>query len=596
MEKKSGISILEVVLAVAVFAIFAVPAIGVILRGFSTNRLSIEQTIATQFASEGIEAARSIRNQSFSLLTNSASTGVVRNGSNVWAFSGVNNTFSTPKIYTRSLKVENVNRDASGHIVPTPGGTLDPMTKRITSNVTWNFNPARPESVSLVNYLSDWERQLNGIVVYGDTATTPKYRTFDTSEPGFDLETATVANVSGLNITVRTSPTKVEAIAGIANAAGTMQIMCFDGVTWTNEWSVAVGGTGTTKRFDIAYETTSGDVIVLYSGNVATTNELRYRTKLGSAGCGGANWSGATNLTAARTNGIVQWIKLAWDKRSGQNLITAIWADAASDLSAMVWNGTAWGNEPGAALETALEVISAAQDVDSFDVEYESSSGDVMVVWGSGGSGSTNGAYYGTCTGGTSTCAWTGKTTMPTLDDDATNLDLAANPNNDQMVFASIGNGGSDLQVGYWSGTGWTNTNDVDNTSRTPIAGSSFVAAGFLISGASTRSVVVYADNSPTATSISYYAGNAGVFTAQSDFAPAPVPAIPRWYDIQTDPINSDSLILVFSDNNNDLYAKKLTMTSVPVFSWANTEGGAALETTLGQALRSPFGFAYWRD
>ncbi len=594
-KAKSGISILEVVLAVAVFAIFGVPAIGAIVRGFSVNRLALEEVIATQFASEGIEAMRSIKNQSFSLVVDTTAAGVVRNGSNVWAFSGLNNTYAAPKTYTRILKVESVNRDGSGNIVPTPTGTVDSLTKRVTSTVTWSFSTGRPESVSLSAYLSDWKKRLSGIVLYGNSTTTPRYRVYDSSAIKFDSTASTIASISPLNVKVRTSPTKIEAIGGAVNSSGTLQVMCFDGASWTNEWSVAVGGTGTTRRFDIAYETSSGDVIVLYSTNTATNNELAYRTKLGSSGCGVANWSGATNITSARTNGIVQWVKLAGDRRSNSNLITAIWADAASDMSALVWSGSAWGNEPAAALETALEVVAAAQDVDSFDVEYESTSGNVMVVWGSGGNATTNGAYYGRCTGGTSTCTWVTKTALPTFANDATNLDLAANPNSNEMVFASIGNAGSDLQVGYWSGSTWTNTNDIDRSARAPTAGSSLVAAGFLVSGAPSRSVIVYADNTATTTSISYYTGNAGVFTSQSDFVPSPVPGVHRWYSIDTDPFDKDSLILVFSDANNDMFAKQLTMTSAGSFSWANADSAAALEASLGQAITNPFEFEYWR-
>lgn len=587
---------MEVVIAVAVFAIFATPAIGAIIRGFSSHRLAIEHTIAKQYADEGLEAVRSIKNRSFSLLTDSTAAGITRDGSGVWVFSGSSNVYNSGKNYTRVLKVEGVNRDGSGNVVPTPGGTLDTLTKRATSTVNWSFSAARQESVSLITYLTNWEKLISmDFLIYGDTTTTSKYRIYDSTTSAFDTETSTLANISPLNAVARTSPTKDEAIAAVANSAGTLQVMCFNGTSWTNEWSVTVGGAGTTKRFDVAYETASGDVMVLYSTNTATSNELAYRTKSGSAGCGTANWSGATSLTSARTNGIVQWVKLAWDKRLSSNLIAAVWADAASDLSASIWSGASWGNEPTAALETALEVVSAAQDVDSFDVEYESSSGDVMVVWGSGGAANANGAYYAVCTGGTSTCGWGIKTAMPTFANDATNLDLASNPNNDQMVFASIGNGGSDLQAGYWSGSAWTNTNDIDTSARTPVAGASQVATGFLVSGATTRSVVVYTDNTATTTSISYYTGNAGTFSVQSDFVPNPVPGAHRWYSLEPDPKNKDKLLLVFSDANNDLFAKQLAMTSTPAFSWVNTEGGAALETTLGQALRSPFGFAYSR-
>jgi hypothetical protein len=436
----------------------------------------------------------------------------------------------------------------------------------------------------------------DGMLLYGVTAnTTPQLRTYAGATNTFTAAQNTVTGATGLSYQMRTSPTKLEAVAGYMTSAGNLQIMCYDGIAWTNDWSVAVGGTGSTRRFDIAYETSSGDVMVLYATNATTTNELAYRTKAGSSSCGSASWASATNLDPVRTSGVVQWVKLAWDKRAGQSLITAIWADGASALSSMVWSGTAWGNEPTAALSTTLQVSAAAQDVDDFSVAYESTSGDVMVVWGITVAAGANGVRYATCTGGTSACTWSAVTTPPTWLDDATNQDLAANPNSDEMVFASIGKNQSDLQVGYWSGAAWTNTANVDTTAVLPAAGGHSVAASWLTSGATTRSIVAYADATATATSLSYYAGNVGVFTVQTDFVMAPVPGVFSWFDMQQDPINRDRLMLNYADTTNHLYSKRLIMTAVPAFTWTNADGGAAQTSTLSQVTTAPFAHAYWR-
>ncbi|MBI1888548.1 MAG: hypothetical protein HYS15_01245 [Candidatus Spechtbacteria bacterium] len=454
----------------------------------------------------------------------------------------------------------------------------------------FNFPPQIKEAKALDVANGD------GLILYSPSAnTTPQWRTYTNSTDAFGAETGTVLGATGLNFITRTSPTKQEAIAGYTDSVGTLQVMCYDGTSWTNEWSVAAGGTGTTTRFNISYETNSGDVIVLYSGNVATTNELRFRTKLGSTGCGSANWSAENNLDPIGTSGTVQWVKMAWDKRSTSNLITAIWADSNSDLSAMVWSGTAWGNEPSAALETSLEVVTAAQDVDDFEVQYESTSGDVKVVWANSvGANGTNGVRNADCTGGTATCTWSAVATPPTFTDDATNLSLAGNPNSDEMVFASIGNAGSDLQIGYWSGTAWTNTANQDTLSSTPLAGTHLVACGWLISGATTRSVCTYNDNN--ATNGGWIVGSGSTFTTQADITPTPAFGNPqKWYDIQTDPINKDRLMFMLSDVNIDLFAKRVVMNATPTFTWSNADGGAALNANISGTLSGPFSFAYWR-
>lgn len=150
---KKGFSIIEVILAAALFVIFASGTISVVLFGFDMNRLGGEQTIASQYASEGLEAVRSIRNQMYANLTNSTGTGVSRNASNVWTFSGINNIFDK---YTRVINIGDVYRDGNGNITAS-GGTLDTDSKKITSTVTWNVSANRNNSVILTTYLTNWK-------------------------------------------------------------------------------------------------------------------------------------------------------------------------------------------------------------------------------------------------------------------------------------------------------------------------------------------------------------------------------------------------------------------------------------------------------
>ena len=150
-KNQKGFSVVEIILASAIFLIFSSGAISVILQGLEANRLASEEAAAAQFASEGIEAARSIRNQSYANLVNSAGTGVIRSAAGVWAFGGANNTFDK---YTRVVTISSVQRDASGNI---GSGAVDPNTKKITSTVTWQFGPTRNDSVVLTTYLTNWQ-------------------------------------------------------------------------------------------------------------------------------------------------------------------------------------------------------------------------------------------------------------------------------------------------------------------------------------------------------------------------------------------------------------------------------------------------------
>lgn len=433
----------------------------------------------------------------------------------------------------------------------------------------------------------------------------PKFRTYTNGSNSFGSETDTVSGTRGYWHKMQTSPIKQEAVAGYIDDIGTLQIMCYDGTSWTNDWSVSVGtggtstGGATSRRYDISYETNTGDVVVLYSTNAGTTDELAYQTKAGTDGCGSGNWSGATNLDPVRTSGIIHWVKMARDRRTSSNLITAIWADANSDLSAMQWDGSAWGNEPGSALETSLEVVATAQDVEDFDVEYESNSGDVKVVWSnSAGSATVTGVRDADCTGGTSTCTWSGVNTPATFANDATHLDLSANPDTatDGMAFASIGNGGGDLQIGYWSGSAWINNNDVDTTAQVPIAQTKYVATGWLKSGSTTRAIITFYDNGATNIG-SYSMATNGSFALISDFTTTPALGTQGYYDIQTDPFNKDRLMFTVNNTANDLFAKRLSMSSVPAFTWTESDGSAALDVELADLKlykMNSFNYSYW--
>jgi len=605
---KKGFSVVEVVLAAGIFAVFISGAVVALISGWYGNRQGADTALATEYAGEGLEAVRSMRNRDYALVTNTAGSGISRDVSGLWSFSGVNNTTDSGRM-TRAISVESVNR-LGDNIVPAPTGTTDPNTKKITAKVNWNLTAARPQEVAVSSYLTNWKAPIGasgGLLVYGDATTTPRWRGYDQTGNIFGGESNGPVGTKGLNWVVKSSPVSHEAIAGYTDGAGRLQVLCFDGTNWSAEWGpVGVGGTGTTRRFDIAYEKTSGDVLVVYSRDVATTNEMGYRTKLGSTGCGTANWSGETPLNPVRTSGIVYWVQMERSPASGSNNIALSWADASSYLSAMIWTGSSWGiAEPAAALETNLERVGATPDVPSFDMAYESVTGNLMVVWGLYQSA---GCKAGTTITTTNciryaryTTSWSAVAVVPTVAAPATNIDISANPDTNELLVASLDNDQADLSIAYWSGNSWTGKFNQDQSTRVAAAGSKLVATGWLINGSATRKIVIYNDSGTT--NVGWVVCTTGVTcTTQTDWTPTPVFANPQtWYDIQTDPNNKNQLMLVLADSGSDLFAKRLDMTSAAAFTWTNSDdpdGGGPLtgplENSLGQAIASPFSFGYW--
>lgn len=167
-RRNSGFSVVEVMLGAAIFVVFSSGVIALVLQGLETDRLAEEEAIASHYASEGIEALRSLRNQSFSNLVPTGSAGIDRVGAGgVWAFAGASTSYGK---YVRTVSVADVLRDASGNIVPS-GGTLDPLSRKVTSTVVWPVTSARTNTISFASYLTDWKKPLlsrRGMLVYGD--------------------------------------------------------------------------------------------------------------------------------------------------------------------------------------------------------------------------------------------------------------------------------------------------------------------------------------------------------------------------------------------------------------------------------------------
>lgn len=463
----------------------------------------------------------------------------------------------------------------------------------------WN-NPAFPLEIKKAQALN--VANGDGILFYAASAnTTPQWRTYTNSTNDFSANSGTVVGAQPAINQVKTSPTKQEAVAAYQDTSGNLRVLCYDGTTWTQDWTVAVAGAGTptTRRFDIAYETNTGDVTVAYSRNTAATNALAYRTKAGSTGCGSANWEAAANFptTTTVTSATVMWVKAIRDGRSAQNLSAWVWLDNAAinaDLGGAIWSGSAFTNFKQ--IETSMEHITAVGDTDNFDVQYESLSGDVMVVWGNsaGGSG-TNGYRYMTCTGGTSGCTWSALTMLPGPLDGAMQVDLSADPLSNKMAMAGICTGSSDLSAGYWDGTGpWTGYANVDQSTETPTAGMKLVSTGWLTNNGNTKWYLSYDDSSGAG--ISYkYAINGGAITSPSDYVSTPIlNDIRGRYDTDANPFNSAEMIQTVSDSTNGIFAYKLSMDTSGNLSWSNMVSAASLGTKPYHPQQG-FSFTYWR-
>lgn len=155
-NKVSGFSLVEVVLAVAIAVMFFLAIYEMILFANKITANSLRRVEALNFAQEGIEAVRTIRDKSWSVNL----AGVVSDTNYYLAISEGKWTISQipepllNNIFARVIKFYGVNRDVNGNIVMS-GGTADVKTKKVVSNVSWT-EKGQSYTVSLETYITNF--------------------------------------------------------------------------------------------------------------------------------------------------------------------------------------------------------------------------------------------------------------------------------------------------------------------------------------------------------------------------------------------------------------------------------------------------------
>jgi len=138
---KKGQSLIELLIAMGVFALAVSVITWLILDVYLADRAGRERMIATFLVKEGMAAVRSIRDNNWSDLIE-GDHGLAISGSN-WVFQGSQeNVSSHLREGIRRITVENI----------------DPDRKKITSQITWTLTETRSQDVSLITYLTNWAK------------------------------------------------------------------------------------------------------------------------------------------------------------------------------------------------------------------------------------------------------------------------------------------------------------------------------------------------------------------------------------------------------------------------------------------------------
>jgi Tfp pilus assembly protein PilV len=140
---QKGQSLIELLVALAVLVLTISAITFLVLDSYVAYRAGREHTLATFLAEEGLEAARSIRDNNWDDLVD-GNHGIAISGDS-WIFQGTENDLSGQLRQGKREVIIN---------------TLDVDRKEIQSKVSWEFNEVRSQEVVLVSYLTNWQKEI----------------------------------------------------------------------------------------------------------------------------------------------------------------------------------------------------------------------------------------------------------------------------------------------------------------------------------------------------------------------------------------------------------------------------------------------------
>ncbi len=449
-----------------------------------------------------------------------------------------------------------------------------------SSNLTFDANNPAPPDVSLLAY---------GSVTAGSVA--QKYRTFGFGDD-WGAATNTPDTTHTTNWTVlKASPTNPGAyvMAEVTTeASNNFKVYSYYNGTWTSEFTgTQSAGQAMYRCFDVAFENTSGHVLVAYAKSTGAATQVYYREGTWNGSSFGLSGVADSSFTfnTSYLSGNLRWLVLANKINSDQMILTAV-SDSGSgnNITAAIWDGSAFGTQNTTGWGLCGWLSATAPTNWDFDCAYETNSGDGMVAWG----------FYGTpywkyvrYTGG----AWGSVTNGPTtnLTYSIRVLSLAADPRpTSNLIAAGITEASTANHVNgvVWNGStpAWTGPTSLDTSVYGTATGRQ---VDVCYAGTTGNAILVY-DDVTSLTNLDWARSvNGAAFSLQTPFTESGS----RDNNIQlVSDATTGRIMFTRLDANSDLYAYYY----VDGTGWTATNSGAALETdSSGGTTKESYMFAF---
>ncbi len=335
-----------------------------------------------------------------------------------------------------------------------------------------------------------------GMVAYGVSGSAdPKFRLLQsdgnwTSEMG-------IGSYSGEPrwTVLRSNPLSLEKALAIVDTNRALTLLMWGGSGWSAPVT-ATASSGPTiyaaRSVDLAYESVSGRALAVYG--VTGSALPRYRIWDGTA------WSAEASVSSTlSTGGAPTWVRLV--SRPGTNEIVLVYQDTGGGIDALVWNGSAFGNEQ--VLTTTAPNSPNVQLADAAAEQLACGAAcRVLVVW--------TGQSQATPVSRVWNGSWGVQQGVPISFSSSLgslrSVRLAADPASQDIALGVTATGGQ-LSLSFWHSAAWATSGTAAPQTVATILPSSLVSQGRpfdltwqgAYSGIPSRLYVVYGDVAPMA-------------------------------------------------------------------------------------------------
>ncbi|MGC8866756.1 MAG: lamin tail domain-containing protein, partial [Elusimicrobiales bacterium] len=326
-----------------------------------------------------------------------------------------------------------------------PGQTEEHILEGLTPEATYYIAIKSYDEVNNISNISNTTSTYaaprgarDALIVYSKSgSTTLKYRKYSNAQWSAEYDTGISFAGTVRWIVLRSIPViRNVVVAGVIDSNNTLRFLKYDGIN--NIWSditptpAPIPGNSLYRNFDISVEQNNGRVVVAYyNGTLGSVNYAVWSSTSNS-------WVvGPTSLAMASLTGQIYWVRLKSAPNSNRVALAVL--DANSDISAAIWNGDSWIDNVNLTLSAA---IATGED---FDIAWESLTGDLLALWGTGTTTNYRKWY--------STSTWGASLAGPNIGGTANWIRLCSSPLSDKIGFTSL-DGGSDWNVAIWRPTG----------------------------------------------------------------------------------------------------------------------------------------------